>query len=209
MVGCRIAPPERCVLQTSSKLEAAMSAYNEVVELYGARVNLWSLQRQVTASLIHKMVLQTDAGNAVAALRTYEELEPRLDLIDLARKNELKWQAMRAWMQALLVQRDLPRLIDSFKLLYDVFVPCNDSMIREMLDLVPDLLAAGLVAQDLVEILSHDGTKATSLTPLLVALNQFSGDTVRAPDEILEIAADIGERLRHAVDSSPSQQHSV
>ena len=189
-------------LQTSGDLEGAMSAYDEVLERYGAKVDILLL-RQVATALIHKMELQTGAGNAVAALRTYDELEPRLDLIDPARKNELTWQAMRARMQVLFVQRDLPRLIDTFKSLYDVLVPDDERMIREMLDLVSDSIAAGLAAQELVEILSDDGAKAAALRPLLVALNQLAGETVRAPDEVLEVADDIQELLRHAVDASP------
>ena len=183
------------VLQTSGDLEAAMSAYDEVVERYGARVNLW-LERQVATALIQKMELQTGARNAVAAIRTYAELEPRLDLLDPIVKNRLTWQAMRARMQVFFVQRDLPRLIDTFRSLYDMFVPGDETMVREMLDLVPDSIAAGLAAQELVEILSSDGAKADALTPLLVALNQFAGETVRAPDEILEVAADIRERIQ-------------
>ena len=142
------------------------------------------------------MELQTDAGNAVAALRTYDKLEPILDRLDPVMKNELTWQAMRARMQALFVQRDPPLLIDTFRSLYDVLVPGDETMIREMLDLVPDSIAAGLAARELVEILSSDGAKAAALTPLLVALNQYAGETVRAPDEVLEVAADIRERIQ-------------
>ncbi len=184
------------VLQTSGDLEAAMSAYDEVVERYGARPNQWLMQRQVAAALIHKMELQTDAGNAVAALRTYDKLEPILDRLDPVMKNELTWQAMRARMQALFVERDPPLLIDTFRSLYDLLVTGDETMIREMLDLVPDSIAAGLAARELVEILSSDGAKAAALTPLLVALNQYAGKTVRAPDEVLEVAADIRERIQ-------------
>ena len=183
------------VLRTSGDLEAAMSAYDEVVDRYGASVNL-SLQRQIAKALIHKMELQTDSGNAVAAIRTYDDLEPRLHLLDPIMKNRLTWQAMRARMQALLVQRDLPRLIETFRSLYDVLMPGDKRMIREILDLVPDSIAAGLAAQELVEILSSDCAKSAALTPLLVALNQFAGKTVRAPEEILEVAADIRERIQ-------------
>ena len=184
------------VFHMSGELEAAISAYEEVVERYGTGVNLWLLQRQVAAALIHKMELQTDAGNAVAALRTYDELEPRLNLLDPIMGNELTWQAMRARMQALFVERDSPLLIDTFRSLYDVLVPGDETMIREMLDLVSESIVAGLAARELVEILSSDGAKAAALTPLLVALNQYAGETVRAPDEVLEVASDIRERIK-------------
>ena len=177
-------------------------------ERYGTRVNLW-LERQVAKALFHKMELQTDAGNAVAALRTYDEFEPRLDLLDPRLKNRVTWRAMRTRMQLLFVQRDLPRLIDTFRTLYDVLVPGDETMIREMLDLVPDSIAAGLAARELVEILSSDGAKATSLTPLLVALKQHAGATVRAPNEVLEVAADIrqGIQEREGVFGIKTAQH--
>ena len=183
------------VLRKSGDLEAAMAAYDEVVDRYGASVNLL-LQRQVAKALIHKMELQTDSGKAVAAIRTYDDLEPRLHLLDPIMKDRLTWQAMRARMQALLVQRDLPRLIETFRSLYDLLMPGDKRMIRETLDFVPDSIAAGVAAQELVVILSSDGAKAATLTPLLVALNQFAGETVRAPEEILEVAADIRERIQ-------------
>ena len=183
-------------LQTSGDVEAAMAAYDEVVERFGTRVNLWLLHRQVAEALIHKMELQTDAGNAVAALRTYHKLEPILDRLDPVMKNKLTWQAMRARMQALSVERDSPLLIDTFRSLYDVLVPGDETMIREMLDLVSESIVAGLAAREFIEILSSDGAKAAALTPLLVALNQYAGETVRAPDEVLEVASDIRERIK-------------
>ena len=183
-------------LQTSGDVEAALAAYDEIVERYGARVNLWLLQRQVAAALIHKMELQTDAGNAVSALRTYDKLEPMLDRLDPVMKNKLTWQAMRARTQALFVERDFPLLIDTFRSLYDVLVPGDETMIREMLDLVSESIVAGLAARELVEILSSDGAKAAAFTPLLVALNQYAGETVRAPDEVLEVASDICGRIQ-------------
>ena len=94
------------------------------------------------------------------------------------------------------VERDSPLLIDTFRSLYDVLVPGDETMIREMLDLVSESIVAGLAARELVEILSSDGAKAAAFTPLLVALNQYAGETVRAPDEVLEVASDIRERIQ-------------
>ena len=183
--------------QLRAGMEQASVLVGARTELAGAaRVNLWLLQRQVAAALIHKMELQTDDGNAVVALRTFDEFEPRLDRLDPIVKNKLPRQPMRARMQALFVERDPPLLIDTFKSLYDVLVPGEEMMIREMLDLVSESIVAGLAARELVEILSSDGAKAAALTPLLVALNQYADETVRAPVEVLEVASDIRERIQ-------------
>ena len=61
--------------------------------------------------------------------------------------------------------------------------------------MVPELIATGASAHDLVEILSSDKTKAEALGPLIVALRQHIGEAVRAPAEVLEVAADIRERI--------------
>ena len=64
------------------------------------------------------------------------------------------------------------------------------------LRLVLNLVVAGASAHDLVEILSSDGVKSETLTPLVVVLRQYTGETVRAPDEVLQVAEDIRERIK-------------
>ena len=53
----------------------------------------------------------------------------------------------------------------------------------------------GSSAREVVEILSSDDAKAATLAPLVVALRQHAGESVRAPDEVLEVATDIRERI--------------
>ena len=69
-------------------------------------------------------------------------------------------------------------------------------MLRGLLELVPELVAAGAAATDLVEVLAGDEEKAAALSPLLVALRQEAGETVRAPAEIPQVAADIREVIQ-------------
>ena len=68
-------------------------------------------------------------------------------------------------------------------------------MLDMMQRIVLDMIVAGAPAHDLVEILSSDNAKASALMPLIVALRQYAGETVRAPGEVLEVAADIRERI--------------
>ena len=64
---------------------------------------------------------------------------------------------------------------------------------------VIDLIASGVSKRDFVEILSEDGEKEGALMPLIVALLQRMGEDVRAPAEVLEVAADIRERIEERV----------
>ena len=73
--------------------------------------------------------------------------------------------------------------------------PDNETMIQEMISTVPDLIASGASAYDLLNILSGDGAKSATLEPLIIALRQYAGESVRAPVEMLEVAEDIRNRI--------------
>ena len=91
----------------------------------------------------------------------------------------------------LLVKEQRQEAMDAFRSAYAVFVPNDDIMLREMPQFVTELIAAGVLADDLVTLLSRDEEKSRALRPLVVALRQYAGDTVREPTEVLEVAADI------------------
>lgn len=78
------------------------------------------------------------------------------------------------------------------------FVVDNAPMLREMLARVPTLIAAGAAAHDVVKILSADRKTADAVAPLIVALRQMAGESVRASTEVLEVAADVKKRIEEA-----------
>ena len=53
------------------------------------------------------------------------------------------------------------------------------------------LIAQGASAGSVAKVLSGDPRKAAGLQPLLVALQQHADEAVRAPVEVMEMAADI------------------
>ena len=89
--------------------------------------------------------------------------------------------------------------MDVFRSLYAVFCPGEDTMVSEMLESVPNLIAAGASERDLVGVLSSESEKTDALMPLVVALRQRAGEVVRAPVEVLEIAADIRREIETAL----------
>ena len=62
--------------------------------------------------------------------------------------------------------------MEAFRSAYYAFVLDNEKMTQEMLWVVPDLIAAGASAHELVEILTSDEAKSDALAPLIVALRQ-------------------------------------
>ena len=173
---------------------AALAVYDEVVERFGGR-DTPEVQVPVAWALVDKGVTQIEIGRAKEALHTCEELEQRLGLLPGDERLVFEWRAMRVRTKALLVQEKHGAAMDTFRSAYAMFVPGNETMMHEMLRLVPDLIVAGASERDLVEILSSDRAKSDTLLPLVVALRQRVGEAVRAPAEVLEVAADIRERI--------------
>ena len=165
----------------------------------------------VVQNLIHFMVafysedeLAEISGEFIAeeALHTCEELERRLDTLPDREKIVLEWQVRCMRTKVLLVQEDSRAAMEAFRSAYDVFVPANAIMMSQMLYLVPDLIAIGAPASDLIEILSGDTAKSDALVPLIVALREYdTGEEVRAPEEVREVAADIIERIEQRIEA--------
>ena len=138
-------------------------------------------------------MIQIKVGRVEEALLISEELEGRPGALTDDERVMFTWRAR--YVQALALQKKKRHqvAIDVFCSAYAVFVPDNEMMMSEMLQLVPELIANGVLERDLVEILS--GGKSDALAPLIVALRQRAGEVVRAPVEVLEVAADINKRI--------------
>ena len=184
-------------LRKSGDLEAAIATCDETIKRFGTSENpmLW---QWVSLATIDKAEMLIEMGRTQDALRTCDEFESRLRNLDHERKRELTWQARQVWTRALLAEQDLPAATEKFRSLHAAFVPDDDTMVREALELILELIARGASAHELLDILSSDAAKATALTPLVVALRQHAGETVREPDEILQVAADIRKRIQEA-----------
>ncbi len=173
----------------------AIKAYDEMIERFRDN-DAPEIQRWVVAALSDKSTNQNQVGRADEALKTCEELEQRLGVLDGEKKNWFEWRAMCLQTRALLLKGNLQATMDAFGSAYSAFVPGEEGMIHEMLWLVPDLVAAGVPTHDMLEILTSDEEKSGALAPLIVALRQYAGEAVRAPVEVLEVAADILERIK-------------
>ena len=174
--------------------EAAVAACDEVADRFGAD-EAPELQSLVVRVLVFKGSLQTTAGRPEDALRNCEGLERRLDILTSDEVPEFRW--LTAWVRvgALLAMGRQEAAVDAFRTAYHFFDPENEEMTGGMLGTVPRVIAAGFPERDLVGVLAEDRGKADALVPLLVALRQRVGESVRAPAEVLEIAGDIRRLL--------------
>lgn len=175
--------------------ETAIAAYDELVSRFGD----WNdprLQRWVALALADKGMRQIELGRADEALHSSNEIERRLGtLVTGDDKVALGWRASCMRVRALLLRGEPDCAMNAFRSAYAVFRPGNDGMMHEMLRLVPDLVAGGAAASELVAVLSSDGTNAGMLAPLVVALREHGGEEVRAPDEVRKVAADVRKAI--------------
>ena len=182
-------------LRKSGDFNAAVAIFDETVKRFGTSENP-ILRQWVALATINKTKMLIEMGRTQDALRICDEFESRLRNLDDEVKRELTWKARQVWTQALLAQQDLPAATEKFRSLHAAFVPGDDTMMREALELIPELIAGGVSANNLLTILSSDADKAAALAPLVVALRQHTGEIVREPEAILQVAADIRERMQ-------------
>lgn len=173
--------------------ESEIACYEELVAWIEKRNAPYDRPSALTA-LIYKSRRLAELGRAEEALASSKDSAKRLDMCgSIFEANIRQWIAwyMRGTQALALVaigKSDIA--MDSFRCAYYSFDPCDDSHVGEMLRLVPELISAGASERELVDVLQSDTRRAQSLFPMIVALQQRQGESVRAPEEILGVAED-------------------
>ena len=178
--------------------EAELSAYAAVVGRFGASDRA-DLQRRVAAALAATGDRQVRIGRPEEALQTIDDLQRRSGAFsDDAQVAFEWWRAEWVRVHALFVQGERRAALKALRSVCAALVD-DARTLREMLQRVPILIGAGAAARDLADILAADGKTADAVAPLIVALRQVSGQSVRAPAEVLEVAAHVRERIEAAM----------
>ena len=171
-----------------------IAAYNGVIALFGGR-DIPELQPAVATAMFLKALAQAQHGEVQTAIVTCNAL---VDRFKDSHEPRIRTQvAISLWVKtkALLFQEEHAAAMEAFRSMYAAFVPGHETLMRTLLECVPDLIAAGVSERELVEVLSSDREKADANVPLVVALRQRTGEVVRAPHEVLEVAADVRKQL--------------
>ena len=183
------------LLMIQNQLKCALATFEGVIERFGSSGDT-KLQHCVDLALISKAELQIDDGNIQDALTAYDEFIQRLGEISSHEKTELAWIAFEGRTKALLIQGDLPAAVESLRSLYVILDPNSGAEIRVVANYMISLVAAGVAPHILIKILSSNDVREDALRPVIVALRQEEGETVRAPDEFLEVASDIRKSIQ-------------
>ena len=177
-----------------NELASAVACYDEVIARFGDSDEP-DLQFLIACALSQKGIGQINMDHVEEALHTCEEIEKRLGALTGNEKIEFSWRVryMRAF--ALLVQKKYRVAMEVFRSAYAAFPLNNEVTMDEMQKIVPDFIVNGASERDLIEILASDEEKSGALVPLIVALRLRTGEEVRAPVEVLEVAKDINKDI--------------
>lgn len=180
--------------------EGAIAAWDRMVGR-NSDSDASELRNLVIGALINKGMFKAELGRADEALHVCDELESRTDSLPESEDSRHIWGVMCVRALALMVEKKGDAALQAFRCAYARFAHDNETSMREMLHVVPYLVAAGASERDLVDILSSDSEKSAALTPLIVALRERQGETVRAPAEVREVAADVRKQIEDRVTS--------
>ena len=174
--------------------EVAVATFAKVIERFGGS-DVPGVQQTVVNALSNQGSLHLEGGLTKEALRICDQIEQRLAVVG-DKGLHLGWSTGWLRTMALLARKEHRAAMEAFRRVYDIFPPDDREMMSDLLQRVPELIASGASARDVADVLASDGSKSDWLFPLLVALRQRAGETVRAPVEVMEIAEDIHQLLR-------------
>ena len=151
----------------------------------------------------HKSRRLAELGKADEALRTCDDFARRFEdsseEIPAETRTWLDWHVQGSRALALAANGASGPAMDAFRAAYALFLPNHEIAMGEMLRLVPELVAVGASEHDLVGVLTGDDRKSEALQPMIVALRQRAGESVRAPTEVLQVAADLRKSIEERI----------
>ena len=173
----------------------AIESYDELIGLVGGAGESDTEPHVVPLALVFKSMSLIETGRIEEADKACEELEEKLDLLQGKLKAGVESQTMCVRAIAMMARGETANAMDAFRSAYALFPATHQVPVGCMIRLGIHFIAVGASEREVAKILSGDRTKAGALGPLIVALRQRSGESVRAPVQVLEVAADIRKRI--------------
>ena len=172
--------------------EGEIASYQELIDVLGDEDGR---REELALAAGLRSLRQAEMGRTGEALQGCRALEESLGSLDEGWRNWIAWLGSCARAMVLAVQHDASA-VGAFRSAYTGFpTGGNQFATGSMIRLVLNLIAVGAPESDLVDVLSSDNSKSRLLAPLIAALRERCGEVVRAPTEVLEVAADIRKRI--------------
>ena len=178
--------------------EAAVETYDELLRRFGESDDP-ELRVQVAKALVNKGLALGRLDRNEAAVQTYDELLRRFGESD---DPELRMQVAKALVgkgMAHARRDELNEMVNVCAEMIQRFGGGGEeisSVANEMFNFMVKTIATLGAEQAVADLLSKNAATAAALWPLDVALRQYLGEDVRAPDEVMEVAQDVLDRIR-------------
>lgn len=171
-------------------LEAEIADCTTVIDRFGP-LQVARLPTIVVRAMEQKGGVLARLGRMEEALCVCQELESRIEALDMVTRSVVGWKGRLVRTIAHLSQGNHPAALETFRYAYAAYVPRLIPVMPWILKIAVNLVVFGVPAHAVVEILERDKAKSDEFAPLVVALRQLAGDEVRASPEVLEVAADV------------------
>ena len=179
----------------SGDFEGAIESYGELIGEVGDNGEADIGPHVVPLALAFKSMGLVEIGRIEEADKTREELEEELGEMQGELKAAVESQTMCVRAIAMMARGKTAAAMGAFRSGYALFPATHQFSVGCMVRLAINFVAAGASERELAETLSGYRTKARVLGPLIVALRQRAGEPVRAPTEVLQVAADIRKTM--------------
>ncbi|MCY3660288.1 MAG: tetratricopeptide repeat protein, partial [Caldilineaceae bacterium] len=178
------------VCRRLGEIHEAIHCFETLVDRFSSNDNA-TVQLAIAHALFFVGHVQLEARQVVDAINTSNELEVGFGVLEDAVGIPFGWHA--GWMRAkaLVLQGRAAAAMGLLRLLVVGTSLDNEEMRQKELDNLLELIAYGAPPGDMVQVLSSESRTAATLYPLVLALRQLAGEEVRAPAEVIEVAADI------------------
>ena len=188
--------------ERNDDLEGELRRLQDVIDRFGDEdEDADVVHAVVTLALWQAGMRRAEIGRVEGAWRAHEALEERSG--DVAGKPDdyCDWMAWCVRTMALMAQDERDAAMEGFRATFRATGPRDEVTMEGLLRLVLQFLSAGVRDRDLLDVLeSDDEDDIGSFLPLVVALRERSGETVRAPVEVLQVAGDIRKRIEERVE---------
>lgn len=173
----------------------ATESYDELIGLVGGAGESDTDPHVLPLALVFRSMSLVEIGRLEEADKACHELEEKLGRLQGNLKAGVESQTMCVRAIAMMSRGETAKAMDAFRSAYALFPATHQVPVGCMIRLGIHFIAVGASEREVAKILSGDPTKADALGPLIVALRQRAGESVRAPTEVLKVAADIHKRI--------------
>ena len=168
--------------------DGELESYRECVEVFADKAGSEGL---VTLALALGSLRHAEIGNLGEALRGCSEVESRLVGLTDDWAGWIRGIALGARAVALAVRGETDAAMLRFRDSLGEFPAAQELSMRAMTRLTLNLTAFGVPEGELANVLANDEAHAATMAPVVVALRDRSGESVRVPDAVRSVAEDI------------------